>query len=364
MEKIREVYSLLMPLQGARVVLPRAAVAEVTGYARPKNRPDDAPDFLLGFIDWQGQQIPLVSFELACKREAPEQGRRARIAIVFGIGGLLEPNAFAVLTQGYPYLVRVNEGVLKQEDLTEQDMQGPILARVKMANERPLIPDIETLEKMLADALGDRARTPEPAVSETGADELDQLDIGGEEDFESGLLEEGSTARAAANMAEELESLVEESERDLEKIGEVTGDHELSDAGAEDSARDSGETDYSNELAELEGALEKSGDHGDDDGDSNDDASADSDFGVETSELGEIEFTEGSGETDYSGELDDISGALEDTQLGEQAAESESDKKKSKKDEEDKEDEDKGEFSLDDIEFEIDDDEDSPDKED
>ena len=392
MEKIREVYSLLMPLQGARVVLPRAAVAEVTGYSRPKNRPDDAPDFLLGFIDWQGQQIPLVSFELACGREAPEQGRRARIAVVFGIAGRLDPNAFAVLTQGYPYLVRVNEGVLKQEDLTEQDQQGPVLARVRMANERPLIPDIETLEAMLADALGERAKAPEPSITEPAADELDQLDVGGEDDFESGLLDEGSTAAKASDMASELESLVQESQDDLAEIAEVAGGDEDTDYAdgvttadldlpAEDPAMEgSGETDYSGELAQLDEALEDESTADVDTDKGSDEASGhggnESEFGIETGEIGDIEFSEGSGETDYSGELDDISGALEDTQHGDDQSESDSEDAEGKPDsKEDAEDGEKGddgdqeadekeEFSLEDIEFDLDDDEESPDKED
>ncbi|MCG8434032.1 MAG: chemotaxis protein CheW [Gammaproteobacteria bacterium] len=167
---IQEVYSLLIPIADGRIILPRTAVAEVMGYTAPKDRPDDAPDWLLGTVNWQGQPIPLISFEAACGRAVPERGRRTRIAVLFAIGGKLEPSAFALMTQGYPYLVRVNSGVLQVDDQETGEVTGPVLSRTRMANERPLIPDLESLEYMIAGAMG---LMPDEAAMEE--DEIDQM---------------------------------------------------------------------------------------------------------------------------------------------------------------------------------------------
>ena len=61
-EQLEEVYSLLIPFAGGKLILPRVSVAEVTGFLRPKPV-RGAPDWLIGLISWQGQDIPLVSFE-------------------------------------------------------------------------------------------------------------------------------------------------------------------------------------------------------------------------------------------------------------------------------------------------------------
>lgn len=172
-----EIYSLLVPLAGSRLIVPRAAVVEVMGYNPPKERPADAPQWLLGWINWQSNRIPLISFEGACGQPLPEFKSRTRIAVVQAIGGLLDPPAFAIATQGYPYLLRVNRGVLKLDDAGE-DLPEQLLSRVRMANERPGIPDLEVLERMVAAALGIKAPEPVTEAVEVQADEPTSLGMG------------------------------------------------------------------------------------------------------------------------------------------------------------------------------------------
>jgi len=255
MQQVREVYSLLMPLADGRVVVPRAAIAEVLGFTRPKDRPANAPEFLLGFIDWQGQRIPLVSLEAARGKPAPTLGRRTRIAVVFGFGGRLKPDVFALVTQGYPYLVRVNENVLQPEAMEAEEEL--ILARVRMANEKPFIPDLEALEERIVAALGDSAPMESPAP----ADEIDALaNVAGEDDDPDAAMfaadagmEEGEATMELPE-AEDIE--VTAGEAVAEGIEpEITADEaneiELDVTGF------GGETDYSAELDELASALDE-----------------------------------------------------------------------------------------------------------
>ena len=55
-----------------------------------------------------------------------------------------------MLTQGFPQLVRVNEEVLKLDSTEGWPKEAPVLCRVKMINEYPLIPNLERLETMVA----------------------------------------------------------------------------------------------------------------------------------------------------------------------------------------------------------------------
>ena len=172
-----ELYGLLVPLAGSRLVLPRAAIIEVMGYAAPRERPDGAPDWLLGWTMWQNNRIPLISFEAACGQPLPEFKNRTRIAVIQAITGLLDPPSFAIATQGYPYLLRVNRNVLKLEQSGEAE-PNVVLSRVRMANERPAVPDLEVLERMIASALGIEVKAPALEAVEIMPDEPTQLGMG------------------------------------------------------------------------------------------------------------------------------------------------------------------------------------------
>ncbi len=150
---IQEVYSQLLPVDGGKLIVPRVSVAEVTGYVRPR-RDEAWPNWFLGMMNWSRQEIPLISFEGMCGRAVPERRNRTRIAIVYALLGRLQPNVFAIMTQGYPYLIRVNANVLSLDQGEPYAENGPFLTRLRMANERPLVPDLERMENLIGDVLG------------------------------------------------------------------------------------------------------------------------------------------------------------------------------------------------------------------
>jgi len=91
-----------------------------------------------------------VAFEGTIGKDIPAVTGRTRIVVFYGSSGQLKTGFFGILTQGFPQLVRVNREVLKL-DATEGWPDGaPVLCRVKMINEYPLVPNLENLESMLA----------------------------------------------------------------------------------------------------------------------------------------------------------------------------------------------------------------------
>lgn len=157
-QAMEEVYSLLIPVAGGKLILPRLCIAEVMGYSRPQPLAN-APAWLLGLVHWQDQELPLISFEGLCGRRVPERANRTRVAVVYAVNAGMEPPAFALMTQGYPYLVRVNAAVLSQDTEEPYNAELPVLARVHMANERPVIPDLEVIEDKLLEAMPQRRAT-------------------------------------------------------------------------------------------------------------------------------------------------------------------------------------------------------------
>jgi chemosensory pili system protein ChpC len=147
-----ELYSLLVPLQGERLIVPRACVSEVVRYTEPKQEPG-SHDWLLGGLSWNGRQLPVVAFEGTLGKDRPIITGRTRIVVFVASSGNLPTGYFGVLTQGFPQLVRVNRDVLKYESEVGLPDDAPVYCRVRMINEFPLIPNLEKLEQMIAEEL-------------------------------------------------------------------------------------------------------------------------------------------------------------------------------------------------------------------
>jgi chemosensory pili system protein ChpC len=145
----QELYSLLIPLSGDRLIVPRACVAEVVRFTAPKQEAG-AHDWMVGSINWNGRPLPVVSFEGALGKDVPPATGRTRVVVFYASTGQLKTGYFGVLTQGFPQLVRVNKDVLQLHTSDGWPKDAPVLCRVKMINEFPLIPDLERLEAMLA----------------------------------------------------------------------------------------------------------------------------------------------------------------------------------------------------------------------
>ena len=145
-----ELYSLLVPLSEDRLIVPRACVAEVVRFSRPEQEAGAEP-WMLGTVNWNGRPLPVVSFEGALGNDVPVPTGRTRIVVFYASSGRLKIGYFGVLTQGFPQLVRVNKDVLKLESTEGWPEGAPVLCRVRMINEYPMIPDLEKLEAMLAE---------------------------------------------------------------------------------------------------------------------------------------------------------------------------------------------------------------------
>jgi chemosensory pili system protein ChpC len=145
-----ELYSLLVPLSEERLIVPRACVAEVVRFTQPEHAAG-SPDWMVGTVNWSGRVLPVVSFEAAIGKELPATTGRTRIVVFYSSTGQVRNGYFGILTQGFPQLVRVNRAVLKLETAAGGWPQGaPVLCRVKMINEYPLIPHLDRLEQMIA----------------------------------------------------------------------------------------------------------------------------------------------------------------------------------------------------------------------
>lgn len=150
----KELYSLLIPLQEERLLVPRVCVAEVIGYSEPERTSGNGelPSWYLGAVEWNGRRLPVVFFEsMSGEAELPSQRGRARIVVFHALSEDLSGGYYGILTQGFPQLVRVNPDVISLDPQKGWPENQPVVCRVRMINEYPLIPDVELLERMIAD---------------------------------------------------------------------------------------------------------------------------------------------------------------------------------------------------------------------
>jgi len=148
-------YSLLIPLQKERLLVPRVCVAEVIaftelGYPREGG---GLPEWYLGCVDWNTRRVPIVSFEVMSGETIKKRVGRTRIVIFHALSDRLPSGYYGIITQGLPQLVRVDPYILSTDLEKPWAEELPVLCRTRMINERPLIPDMELLEEMLIEQI-------------------------------------------------------------------------------------------------------------------------------------------------------------------------------------------------------------------
>jgi len=154
-----ELYSMLVPLHQHRLIVPRACVAEVVRYV-PSEPVAGEPDWLRGRLSWNEMELPLISFEELAGLPASPPGGRTRAVVFHGLAGSLPDGAFALLSEGFPQLVRVNRQVMEPDTRHAWPEDGPIICQIRMINEYPLIPDLERLEALIVDQLSPAGAQP------------------------------------------------------------------------------------------------------------------------------------------------------------------------------------------------------------
>ncbi len=145
-----EIYSLLIPLVDGRLIVPRSCVAEVIGF-QPAAEMTGAPPWYLGLATWNGRNIPLVSFEGCCGHMIPPASSRSRIVVLHAVSPQIDAGYFALISQGFPQLVRVSADVVRPDTSRSFPERSPVLCQLRMGNEAPLVPDLDRLEQMVAE---------------------------------------------------------------------------------------------------------------------------------------------------------------------------------------------------------------------
>ncbi|HZW17331.1 MAG TPA: chemotaxis protein CheW [Luteimonas sp.] len=149
---VQDVRGVLIQIEGARLLLPNATIAEVLSYADPEPV-ENAPAWLLGRIRWRGWQLPLVSFARIAGLAEEQGGLGSKVAVLKALGGDEKLPHFAMLTQGFPRLVTVSRETLVADASDGGELPNGVRARVLLNDDVALVPDIGVVEASLHEAL-------------------------------------------------------------------------------------------------------------------------------------------------------------------------------------------------------------------
>ena len=146
-----EIRGVLIQVGEERLLLPNATVAEVL--ARVTVEPvEGAPDWLPGRIEWHGWNVPLVAFGRLAGMGEEAAARNNRVIVLKALGGDEALPYFGLLTASFPQLVSVPRDSLLA-DASEDDLPRGIQMRVLLGEQSAMLPDLELVERMVAQAL-------------------------------------------------------------------------------------------------------------------------------------------------------------------------------------------------------------------
>lgn len=147
---VDSVRSLWVPLEGANLLVPNVAIAEVIGY-QPFELVETNTDWLLGSLHWRGLIVPVVSMENMCGQALPESGRNARIAIVNSTRYRAKLDFYAIVTSGIPRLINSDSDALG-EAVEMDGLPDTVASQVQIGSERALIPDLQQVQLKIENA--------------------------------------------------------------------------------------------------------------------------------------------------------------------------------------------------------------------
>jgi len=133
------------------ILLPNAAVAEIVPIKNIINVANKPP-WMLGYLDWRGNSVPLVSFETMGGVRMPSLASGSvKAAVLFSIGEDKNFPYIAILVQGAPSILNVKEEdvLSNKEGVTHPAVED----KVMVADGNYSIINLEKLELIVKEVM-------------------------------------------------------------------------------------------------------------------------------------------------------------------------------------------------------------------
>lgn len=150
MADTHELRTLMAPISGSHILLPGSVVAEVVALTELASF-GEAPDWLLGELEWNGWQIPVVNFaDLAATTMDASVSPRSRILVVKTLTNTASVLHVGFIISGMPKLKTLSTANLAE---TGADTGTGVFSHVTVDEQPAVIPDLEGLAATIEDAV-------------------------------------------------------------------------------------------------------------------------------------------------------------------------------------------------------------------
>lgn len=136
-----------VPMQQKSLLVPQLAIAEVI--ANADLTPDrTAPAWLLGWLDWRAQSVPVLSYEIANGHSLAADSSGTRLAIINAPAERSETPFFALRIQGVPRLLRLSDAEVREDSLAHLAPVERMAVITQLG--KASIPDLDALGELVA----------------------------------------------------------------------------------------------------------------------------------------------------------------------------------------------------------------------
>lgn len=144
------IHCTLAPTGSASIILPTSTIAEITDYAPPAPL-DGTPDWLLGQVEWEDWQVPVISYGALVDEEDPESATgRSRIMVLKSLSNTARVPYIGVLVSQIPKLAKLTESDI---EVTAEDVASPsVHSKVKISGHTAFVPDLDRLAQLVGHA--------------------------------------------------------------------------------------------------------------------------------------------------------------------------------------------------------------------
>lgn len=132
------------------MVLPTSAIAEITDYAPPSPL-ENTPPWLLGQVEWEDWQVPVISYGALIDGDTPESATaQSRIMVVKSLSSTTRVPFIGVLVREIPKLANVSENEIKVTG--DKGRSLGVHCRIKLGSQDAVIPDLDRLSQLVGHA--------------------------------------------------------------------------------------------------------------------------------------------------------------------------------------------------------------------
>jgi len=146
-----EIKCVILKINGDELLMPNASVAEIIPIKNIINVANK-PGWMLGYLDWRGHSVPLISFEAMGGVRMPSLATgNVKAAILFSIGEDSQFPYLSILVQDAPKVVSVKEDDLLSN--MEEINHPAVEEKVMLGDESYSVINLEKLESIVKEVM-------------------------------------------------------------------------------------------------------------------------------------------------------------------------------------------------------------------